>query len=69
MFGGSTPRARKWSSPLTRSELLSELRQCNDVIDRAYWTFTRCARGKPPVLVVPEAYKRRTEILELLRKK
>ncbi len=53
----------------TRSELLRELRECNDAIDRAYWTFTRCARGKPPVLVVPEAYKRRSEILELLRKK
>lgn len=50
-----------------RSELLAELRRCNDAIDAAYWTFTRCARGKPPILVVPEAYRRRAEILKELR--
>ncbi len=53
----------------TRSELLRELQECEDKINNAYWTFTRCARGKPPVLVVPEAYKRRSEIMELLKRK
>lgn len=32
----------------------------NATIQDAYWRFTRCKGGKPPVLVVPEAYKERT---------
>lgn len=47
---------------MTRAELHAERQRCSDAIDAAYWTFTRCARGKPPVLVVPEAYRRRREI-------
>jgi hypothetical protein len=52
-----------------REVLRAELRQVTDVIDAAYWTFTRTARGKPPILVVPEAYRRRAEIEAALRGK
>jgi hypothetical protein len=51
-------------------KLRDELRGVEDVIDRAYWAFTRQARAKPPVLVCPDAYKRRAEIkAELLHLK
>lgn len=49
-----------------REALKAERQRCNDQIDAAYWLFTRCARAKPPCLVVPEAYKRRAEIDALL---
>jgi hypothetical protein len=52
---------------MTEAELREELRQVEAKINNAYWTFTRCARGKPPCLVVPEAYRRRTEIKKALR--
>lgn len=49
-----------------RPILRAELRVEEDRIDRAYWTFTRSARGKPPVLAVPDAYQKRAAItLEL----
>lgn len=51
----------------TREALRAELREVQDKIDAAYWRFTRCKRSKPPVLVVPEAYRRRREINETLR--
>ena len=50
-----------------REKLLVELRDCEAKIDRAYWAFTRQSRAKPPVLVVPEAYRRRREIKDQLR--
>lgn len=31
-------------------------------IDKAYWTFTRTKRGKPPAITHPHLYKRRNEI-------
>lgn len=39
-----------------------ERAQLTDTINAAYWRFTRCARAKPPSLVVPEAYARRAEV-------
>ena len=52
---------------MTRADIEADLAACNDQIDRAYWAFTRCARAKPPVLVVPDAYRRRAELTALLR--
>lgn len=49
-----------------RQALVKELCKIKDEIDALYWTFTRCARGKPPVLVRPDLYKRRNEIEALL---
>jgi len=45
-----------------RAELLAEEAR----IDAAYWAFTRQARAKPPVLAVPDAYRRRAEIRDEL---
>lgn len=56
-------------SPLTEAERLAleaELRRVDARIQDAYWAFTRTARGKPPSMAVPEAYKRRAEIEKLL---
>ncbi len=61
------PDAKEEHTRPIRKQLEAELRTLNDAIDAAYWTFTRCKRGKPPVLVVPEAYARRREIEEQLR--
>lgn len=47
--------------------LQQELAECEARIDAAYWRFTRCARALPPILVVPEAYRRRNEIRALLK--
>lgn len=52
--------------PEERAALEAELEAVNDKIDRAYWAFTRQARAKPPIMVVPEAYRRRREIEDLL---
>lgn len=52
---------------MTRAEIDAELRLVNDQITNAYWTFTRTKRGKPPVMVVPEAYRRRRELETMLR--
>jgi len=52
---------------MTREELLEELRKVDDIINRAYWAFTRQANAKPPCLVVPEAYERRKELKAQLR--
>lgn len=49
-----------------REALLKELAACNEKIDDAYWSFSRCARANPPILVCPEAYARRAEIEERL---
>ncbi len=52
-----------------RKALEAERRKCHDEIDAAYWRFCRMKRAKPPVLVCPEAYRRRAEIDELLRRR
>ena len=52
---------------MTEAELREELRQVEAKINEAYWYFTRCARANPPSMVVPEAYRRRTEIRLALR--
>lgn len=52
------------SAPL--SDLEAELKECEAKIGAAYWAFTRQAQAKPPVMVVPEAYRRRSEILAQL---
>lgn len=48
-------------------ELRTELRKVEAEIDAAYWAFERSPRAKPPSMVVPEAYRRRTELNKLLR--
>lgn len=53
--------------PDERTLLRAELLSVNAQIDAAYWLFCRCKRAKPPVLVVPEAYRRRTAIERRLR--
>lgn len=47
---------------MTCDELHEDLRACDEEINSAYWQFTRCANGKPPVLQVPHAYARRKEL-------
>lgn len=47
---------------MTRAELAAELAHANARIGRAYWTFTRSVRGRPPSLTVPDAYADRTAI-------
>lgn len=54
---------------LTKAEILAELCTVEATINAAYWTFTRTARGKPPCLVVPEAYARRRVLWEMLRRR
>jgi hypothetical protein len=43
--------------------VIADLRQIiaeqDEIIEGAYWNFSRQARAKPPVLVVPEAYAKR----------
>lgn len=55
------------SHKMTRFEILAELQKAQNEIDSAYWTFTRTARGKPPMLVCPNAFTRRAELEETLR--
>lgn len=42
-----------------RASLEDEVRTASDEIDRAYWAFSRTAKGKPPSVVCHEAYARR----------
>lgn len=42
--------------------LLAAIDRYTDVIDAEYWRFCRCARAKPPSLVVPWAYQRRAAL-------
>lgn len=49
-----------------RAQLRVELLVVQARIDNAYWLFTRTKRGKPPLLVVPDAYVRQREITERL---
>ncbi len=48
-------------------ELKAELLKVDAIINAAYWTFTRCKRSRPPVLVCPDAYARRKFIEARLR--
>lgn len=57
------------AAAVSRESLRAELREVQARIDAAYWRFTRCARASPPVLAVPDAYSRRTEIEALLASK
>lgn len=56
-----------------RARILAELDDIRGQINDLYWTFTRCARGKPPVLVRPELYERqallRAELEKLARRR
>lgn len=52
MLGAVTPGQE-------RAAIAAELRQVQDGIDRAYWTFTRTRRGAPPAVTVPHLYQRR----------
>lgn len=52
---------------MTRTELEAEVESCQAAIDNAYWTFVHCKRGKPPILAVPDAYRRLREIKSVLR--
>ena len=45
-----------------QARLIRERQQVREMIDAAYWNFTRQARAKPPSMVVPEAYTRLREI-------
>lgn len=46
---------------MTSAQLREQIRKAKDEIDAAYWTFTRCARGVPPAVAVPDAYRRKRE--------
>lgn len=54
---------------MTRQQIEDLLRVEQARIDAAYWIYTRTRRGKPPVLVVPDAYARRKELKAMLRSK
>lgn len=51
---------------MTNRQIRAAIRAEQAKIDAAYWSFTRTARGKPPCLVVPEAYARRNELRAML---
>lgn len=52
---------------MTEQELIDRINAAERKIGDAYWCFTRCARAKPPVLVVPEAYAERNAAKAELR--
>lgn len=47
---------------MTLKQIESELRRVNAAIQDLYWTFTRTKRGKPPAMVAPHLYTRRSEL-------
>lgn len=47
---------------MLRAFYLAEREAIKAEIDKLYWTFTRCARGKPPILVRPDLHERLMEI-------
>lgn len=53
------------------TKLLLELQAVNDKINELYWTFTRCARGKPPACTSEGRvlYRRRSELELLIRER
>ena len=46
----------------------AEVLLCTDRISKAYWSFTRCAKGVPPSVSVADAYKRRNWLKSQRRK-
>lgn len=52
---------------MTRAEIERELVTIDDQIDALYWAFTRQARAKPPCVVRPDLYVRRTALRIALR--
>ena len=46
--GVAAPDAPDELDGLGDDEVRARLRAAEDAIDAAYWTFTRCARGRPP---------------------
>ena len=48
-------------------DLRAELGKVEARIDALYWTFTRCARGKPPAVVEPDIYQRRNALQAEIR--
>lgn len=48
-------------------DMVRERAEVHAAIDALYWTFTRCARGKPPAVVRPDLYVRRRELDEAIR--
>jgi len=54
---------------VTRSEIEREIRSITDEITNLYWTFTRTARGKPPVMVRPDLYRRRADLEAELKRR
>ena len=50
-------------SQRTLAEIDADLQSVGDEINGLYWLFTRTARGKPPCVVRPELYTRRTALM------
>lgn len=48
--------------------LQAEVERCKDEIDKLYWIFTRCANSKPPSVVNPGLYSRRSRAKSALRR-
>lgn len=51
----------------TREVILADIQKIDDQINDLYWTYTRCKRGKPPVVVRPDLYERRRTLRTELR--
>jgi hypothetical protein len=54
---------------MTEEEKLlhEQIDAATEEINKAYWYFTRCTKGKPPILVCPDAYDRRNKAKERLK--
>lgn len=59
------PEAKEAAEQIVKLE--AELATVNSKLNDLYWIYTRCAKGRPPVLVAPELYARRREIEAELR--
>jgi hypothetical protein len=53
----------------TKEEIWKELDAVQNEIDKLWWTFTRTAKGKPPVVVRPDLYTKRDELEKELRRR
>lgn len=54
---------------LTDGQLAARARAVTERINRAYWEFTRTARGAPPGVTVPDAYEERRAITAEMRRR
>jgi hypothetical protein len=54
---------------LTDEQLAARALAVTERINRAYWTFTRTARGAPPSVTVPDAYDERRAIHAEMRER